>query len=327
MKSLIYCVFVSFMLVAASGTVSAEANFWITVLHGDETTGAVWLAYWKTNNQKVMIGEQVLVRADYEGDIFPILLRDGNTFRLPEDQRWITDPGRIPMLSTLWEVETIMEQLGQRPGLPDLDPSPGLIYFRTGSVMLIGRCSGHWEWRDSKAQCMNARSAPAPLAEAWQSWSDMDRLWLLMLLDEYHHFPHYRCITDCSKSDSTDDNPPYLADQDVQIASRLRQLPAASPTALRHLSKGMEIMTEMDFMHAAKSSENAEAAIHEFSEALKVAPWWGKAYLNRAIAEEFAGYDRLAYADYRRCLMLNQTPEEAAKARKGMENLRATGEQ
>lgn len=68
----------------------------------------------------------------------------------------------------------------------------------------------------------------------------------------------------------------------VKLASQLKPAPAIPEEARKHFVEGTTIVK------AAKNPAQQLLAAQSFSEALKVAPWWGDAYYNLGVAQELA---------------------------------------
>jgi TolA-binding protein len=68
----------------------------------------------------------------------------------------------------------------------------------------------------------------------------------------------------------------------IKTASGLKPAPAIPEEARMHFVEGMAIVK------AAKNPAQQSLAAQSFTEALKVAPWWGDAYYNLGVAQELA---------------------------------------
>jgi tetratricopeptide (TPR) repeat protein len=73
-----------------------------------------------------------------------------------------------------------------------------------------------------------------------------------------------------------------LREQIIKLALSLNPRPAIPEDARRHFIKAVTIQKE------AKSPEDAELAAKEYQAALLLAPWWGDAYFNLALAAQAA---------------------------------------
>ena len=72
----------------------------------------------------------------------------------------------------------------------------------------------------------------------------------------------------------------------IRLASELKPAPAISEEARKHFVEGTAIVK------AAKNPAQQALAAQSFTEALKIAPWWGDAYYNLGVAQELAeNYD------------------------------------
>ena len=68
----------------------------------------------------------------------------------------------------------------------------------------------------------------------------------------------------------------------LKLASRLKPAPVVPEEARRHFIEGSAIVK------AGKNPAQQALAAQSFTEALKVAPWWGDAYYNLGVAQELA---------------------------------------
>lgn len=68
----------------------------------------------------------------------------------------------------------------------------------------------------------------------------------------------------------------------IKLASELKPAPAIPEEARKHFVEGTAIVK------AAKNPAQQALAVQSFTEALKVAPWWGDAYYNLGVAQELA---------------------------------------
>jgi hypothetical protein len=66
---------------------------------------------------------------------------------------------------------------------------------------------------------------------------------------------------------------------------------------------------------SAKSAKGQTLAIESFSEALKIAPWWGDAYYNLAVAQELAGKFEAAQTSLKFYILTNPGGREAREAK------------
>lgn len=68
----------------------------------------------------------------------------------------------------------------------------------------------------------------------------------------------------------------------IKLASELKPAPAIPEEARKHFVEGTAIVK------AAKNPAQQALAAQSFTEALKIAPWWGDAYYNLGVAQELA---------------------------------------
>jgi tetratricopeptide (TPR) repeat protein len=68
----------------------------------------------------------------------------------------------------------------------------------------------------------------------------------------------------------------------IKLASELKPVPVIPEEARRHFVEGTAIVK------AAKNPAQQALAAQSFTEALKIAPWWGDAYYNLGVAQELA---------------------------------------
>lgn len=68
----------------------------------------------------------------------------------------------------------------------------------------------------------------------------------------------------------------------IKLASQLKPAPVIPEEARKHFVEGTAIVK------AAKNPTQQAIAVQSFTEALKVAPWWGDAYYNLGVAQELA---------------------------------------
>lgn len=68
----------------------------------------------------------------------------------------------------------------------------------------------------------------------------------------------------------------------IKLASELKPAPAIPEEARKHFVEGTAIVK------AAKNPTQQAIAAQSFTEALKIAPWWGDAYYNLGVAQELA---------------------------------------
>ena len=78
-------------------------------------------------------------------------------------------------------------------------------------------------------------------------------------------------------------NDNVLRERIIKLGVELRPAPAVPEEARRSFVEGINIVK------LAKDASSQKLAIESFSEALKIAPWWGDAYYNLAVAQELTG--------------------------------------
>jgi len=74
-----------------------------------------------------------------------------------------------------------------------------------------------------------------------------------------------------------------LREKIIKLGAEIKPAPAISEEARRSFVEGVTIIK------SARDTSSQQLAIGSFSEALRVAPWWGNAYYNLAVAQELAG--------------------------------------
>lgn len=74
-----------------------------------------------------------------------------------------------------------------------------------------------------------------------------------------------------------------LRERVIAVARDLKPAPAIPEEARRHFVQGTTLAK------AATDAAGQKLAVESFKEALKVAPWWGDAWYNLAVAQELAG--------------------------------------
>jgi len=91
----------------------------------------------------------------------------------------------------------------------------------------------------------------------------------------------------------------------IKLASELKPAPAIPEEARKHFVEGTAIVK------AAKNPAQQALAAQSFSEALKIAPWWGDAYYNLGVAQELA--EKYDEAEQAFNFYLLSNPSEAEK--------------
>lgn len=104
------------------------------------------------------------------------------------------------------------------------------------------------------------------------------------------------------KANPADDNTRRLV---LKLASELKPVSAIPEEARKHFVEGETVFK------LAKNPAQAAMAAQSFTEALKIAPWWGDAYYNLGAAQELAG--KFAEAEQAFNFSLLSDPGEAQK--------------
>jgi tetratricopeptide (TPR) repeat protein len=82
-----------------------------------------------------------------------------------------------------------------------------------------------------------------------------------------------------------------LRERIIKLAAEMKPVPAVPEEARRSFVEGVNIVK------LAKDAGGQKLAIGSFTEALKIAPWWGDAYYNLGVAQELAEqYDKAEQA-------------------------------
>jgi len=97
------------------------------------------------------------------------------------------------------------------------------------------------------------------------------------------------------------------AEKVIKMATAMDQLPPIPEEARRHFVRGTALFKD------AKSPEDYKQVIEEFSEAIKLAPWWPETRYNWALAFEAAG-DYAKAIDSLQLYRLFKLPETEARA-------------
>jgi len=97
------------------------------------------------------------------------------------------------------------------------------------------------------------------------------------------------------------------AEKVIRMAAAMDQLPPIPEEARRHFVRGTALFKD------AKSPEDYKQVIEEFSEAIKLAPWWPETRYNWALAFEAAG-DYAKAIDSLQLYRLFKLPETEARA-------------
>lgn len=99
-----------------------------------------------------------------------------------------------------------------------------------------------------------------------------------------------------------------LREKIIKLAQTIKPAPAVSEEARGHFVEGTAIAK------SARSPAQQTLAVQSFQEALKVAPWWGDAYYNLAVAQELAGQFDAAQASLKLYILTNPGEKDARDA-------------
>lgn len=99
-----------------------------------------------------------------------------------------------------------------------------------------------------------------------------------------------------------------LRERIITMARELKPPPAVPEEARRHFVKGTTIAK------AATDAAGQALAVKSFEEALKLAPWWGDAWYNLAIAQELTGQLDAARTSLKLYILTGPEGDEARKA-------------
>ena len=103
-----------------------------------------------------------------------------------------------------------------------------------------------------------------------------------------------------------DDN--SLRERIIKLGAEIKPSPAVPEEARRSFVEGVNIVK------LAKDVGSQNLAIGSFSEALKIAPWWGDAYYNLAVAQELTGQLNDAERTLKWFLLSNPGESDAREA-------------
>jgi tetratricopeptide (TPR) repeat protein len=106
-----------------------------------------------------------------------------------------------------------------------------------------------------------------------------------------------------------------LRERIIKLAAEVKPAPAIPEEANRFFVRGNV------FLNEAKDATGYELAISAFREALRIAPWWGDAYINLAAAQGSAGKFDDAIASLK--LFIAAVPAGSAEAREGQNRIYA----
>ena len=99
-----------------------------------------------------------------------------------------------------------------------------------------------------------------------------------------------------------------LRERIIKLGAEIKPAPAVPEEARRSFIEGVTIVK------AAKDVGSQKLAIGSFTEALKIAPWWGDAYYNLAVAQELTGQLNDAERTLKWFLLTNPGESEAREA-------------
>lgn len=99
-----------------------------------------------------------------------------------------------------------------------------------------------------------------------------------------------------------------LRERIIKLAQEIKPPPAVPEEARRAFVQGVT------FAKTSTEASGQTLAIESFNEALRIAPWWGDAYYNRAIAQDLAGRLVDARDSIRLYLLTNPVAKDARDA-------------
>ena len=99
-----------------------------------------------------------------------------------------------------------------------------------------------------------------------------------------------------------------LRERIIKLGTEIKPAPAVPEEARRSFVEGVTIVK------AAKDVGSQKLAIGSFTEALKIAPWWGDAYYNLAVAQELTGQLNDAERTLKWFLLTNPGESDAREA-------------
>ncbi len=108
-----------------------------------------------------------------------------------------------------------------------------------------------------------------------------------------------------------------LRERIIQLAREIKPPPAVPEEARRHFVEGAAIA------RAAQNAAQQVLAVQSFQQALGVAPWWGDAWYNLAVAQELAGQIDPAQESLRLYILTNPGEKEAREAQDRIYTLNA----
>jgi hypothetical protein len=99
-----------------------------------------------------------------------------------------------------------------------------------------------------------------------------------------------------------------LREKIIKLSASVKPAPAVPEEARRSFIKGTT------FVKAATDPSQQKLAVESFQEAVKIAPWWGDAYYNLAIAQDLAGLPQDAQASLKLYLLTSPGEKDAREA-------------
>lgn len=99
-----------------------------------------------------------------------------------------------------------------------------------------------------------------------------------------------------------------LRERIVKLGAEIKPSPVIPEEARRYFVEGVTIVK------AAKDAGSQKLAIGSFTEAVKIAPWWGDAYYNLAVAQELTGLLNDAERTLKWFLLTNPGESDAREA-------------
>lgn len=99
-----------------------------------------------------------------------------------------------------------------------------------------------------------------------------------------------------------------LRERLIKFAQQIKPAPAVPEEARAHFVEGTAIAK------SARSPAQQTLAVQSFQEALKIAPWWGDAYYNLAVAQELAGQFDTAQTSFKLYILTNPGAKDAREA-------------
>ena len=103
-------------------------------------------------------------------------------------------------------------------------------------------------------------------------------------------------------------NDNVLRERIIKLGAEIKPAPAIPEEARRSFVEGVNIVK------LAKDASAQKLAIGSFNEALKIAPWWGDAYYNLAVAQELTGQLNDAERALKWFLLTNPGESESREA-------------